>query len=488
MRAHLALVVCVAGLGACAVGPDFRRPTAPTATGYGTAPVQGETVSAGGTGGNAQRFVVGLDIPGQWWTLFQSPKLTALVNQALKANPDVAAAQAALRQSRELYLAQWTALLPVVQGTVSAVRAQFPTSTLTSPTVASSATYNLYTAQLSLSYAPDVFGLTRRSIEGAQAGMEATRYQLEATYVTLSSNVVVDAVQEASLRGQIAATERLLAIQQQLTETVRRQRAIGAASDLDVLAQESALAQTAQTLPPLHKALGQMRDALTALLGKLPSEEPQETFGLDELSLPGELPVTLPSKLVEQRPDVRQAEANLHLASAAAGVALANMLPQFSIDAGLGSSALALGKLFSPYTGFWDLGAALTQTLFDSGALLHRRRAADAALDETAAQYRAAVILACQNVADTLRALQSDAEALKASDAAAQAARTTLDLATRQLALGAITQVAVLNAEQAYGQAELAQVQARASRYADTAGLFQALGGGWWNQSAGEAR
>jgi NodT family efflux transporter outer membrane factor (OMF) lipoprotein len=488
MRAHLAVLVGVAGLAACAVGPDFRRPVVPSATGYGTAPIQGETAAAGGSGGNAQHFVLGLDIPGQWWTLFQSAKLTRLVNQALTANPDVAAAQAALRQAHELYLAQWTALLPVVQGNVNATRAQFPTNTLTSPTVGSSATYNLYTAQLSLSYAPDVFGLTRRSIEGAKAGVAASRYQLEATYVTLSSNVVVDAVQEASLRGQIAATERLLALQQQLTETVRHQRALGTASDLAVLAQESALAQTAQTLPPLQKQLGQTRDALTALLGRLPSDEPQETFALDELRLPGELPVSLPSKLVEQRPDVRQAEENLHLASAAAGVALANMLPQFSIDAGLGSSALKLGELFSPYTGFWDLGASLTQTLFDSGALLHRRRAADAALDEAAAQYRAAVILACQNVADTLRALQSDAEAFKASVAAEQAARATLDLARRQLALGSITQVAVINAEQAYGQAELAQVQAQASRYADTAALFQALGGGWWNQSAGAAR
>jgi NodT family efflux transporter outer membrane factor (OMF) lipoprotein len=306
--------------------------------------------------------------------------------------------------------------------------------------------------------------------------------------VTLSSNVVVDAVQEASLRGQIAATERLLQLQQQLTETARRQRALGSATELDVLSQEAALAQTAQTLPPLQKQLGQVRDALTALLGRLPSDEPSETFGLDELALPADLPVSLPSKLVEQRPDVRQAEENLHAASAAAGVALANMLPQFSIDAGLGSSALMLGQLFSPYTGFWDLGASLTQTLFDSGALLHRRRAADAALDQAAEQYRAAVILACQNVADTLRALQTDAEALRASAAAEQAAQSTLDLARRQYALGSITQVAVLNAEQSYGQAELALVQAQAGRLADTAALFQSLGGGWWNLPTGGSR
>jgi NodT family efflux transporter outer membrane factor (OMF) lipoprotein len=340
----------------------------------------------------------------------------------------------------------------------------------------------LYTAQLTLSYAPDVFGLTRREVEVAKAQYDASRYELEATYLTLSSNVVVTAMQEASLRGQITATERLLQLQRRLTETVHRQRQLGTASDLDVLAQQSAEALTAQTLPPLQKQLGQSRDALTALLGRLPSEEPEETFRFDGLTLPTQLPVSLPSKLIEQRPDVRQAEENLHAASAAVGVALANMLPQFSIDANLGSTALKLGQLFTPYTGFWDAGASLTQTLFDAGALLHKRRAADAALDQAAAQYRAAVILACQNVADTLRALQADADALKASAEADRAARTTFDLAQRQRTLGTISMVAVLNAEQSYQQAELALVQAQANRYSDTAGLFQSLGGGWWNR------
>jgi NodT family efflux transporter outer membrane factor (OMF) lipoprotein len=478
----------LASLAACAVGPNFKRPAAPSAPGYGSAPMQGETASAEGTGGNAQRFVPGMDIPGQWWTLYQSEKLNHLIDVALKANPNIAAAEAALRQAHELYSAQRTALFPLVQGSFNAARSEFPTGTLTSPTVAPNATYSLYTAQLSLSYAPDVFGVTRRSLEAARAGVEGTRLQLEAAYVTLSSNVVVTAVQEASVRGQILATERLLQLQQQLTDTVRRQRLLGTASDLDVLAQQSAQAQTAQTLPPLQKQLGQTRDALTALLGQLPSDEPGETFRLEDLTLPSELPVSLPSKLIEQRPDVRQAEENLHAASAEDGVALGNMLPQFSIDADLGSSALKLGQLFSPYTQFWDLGGTLTQTLFDAGALLHRRRAADAALDQAGAQYRAAVILACQNVADTLRALQSDADALKASAEAERAARNTLDLARRQLGLGTISLVAVLNAEQAYQQAELTLVQAQANRYADTAGLFQALGGGWWNRAAGSSQ
>jgi NodT family efflux transporter outer membrane factor (OMF) lipoprotein len=437
---------------------------------------------AGAAGGDTQRFVAAMDIPSQWWTLFRSAQLNRLVEQALAGNPNVSAAQAALRQAHELYLAQRTSFFPSIEGSFAADRSEFPTNTLTSPTVASSSTYTLYTAQLTLSYAPDIFGATRRQVEIAKAQADSSRFQFEATYVTLSSNVVVTAVQEASLRAQIAATERLLQLERQLTGIVQQQRRLGTASDLDLLSQQTLEAQTAQSLPPLQKQLGQARDELTALLGRLPSDEPPETFHLDELALPMELPVSVPSKLVEQRPDVRQAEENMHMASAAVGVAIADLLPQFAINGDLGSSALKAGKLFSPYTGFWDAGASLTQTLFDAGALLHKKRAADAALDQAAAQYRAAVILACQNVADTLRALEADADALKASSAAESAARKTFELAQQQRALGTISLVAVLNAEQALSTSSLALIQARANRLADTAALFQALGGGWWNR------
>jgi NodT family efflux transporter outer membrane factor (OMF) lipoprotein len=468
-------------LGACAVGPNYHRPQAPNDSDYGSAPSQGTTVSAPGTGGQAQHFIAGRDIPGEWWTLFRSDKLSALVEQSLKGNPNMDAAQAALRQAQLLYKAQRTSLLPVVQGSFGGTRSEYPTNSLTAPTTASSSTYNLFTAQLSLSYQPDVFGGTRRALEATRAQVEATRYQLIATYVTLSSNVVTTAVQEASLRGQIAATERMLTLQRQLTETIVQQKGIGTASNVDLLPQQAAEAQTAASLAPLQKQLGQTRDQLTALLGRLPAGEPAETFHLDELSLPTDLPVSLPSKLIEQRPDVRQAEENLHTASAEVGVAIANMLPQFDISADTGSAALTIGKLFSPYTGFWDLGASLTQTLFDAGALIYRHKAADAALDQAGAQYRATVILACQNVADTLRALQSDADALKATSDADRAAQAAFELARRQYQIGTLSLVALINAEQTYQNAELALVQAQANRYADTAALFQALGGGWWN-------
>jgi NodT family efflux transporter outer membrane factor (OMF) lipoprotein len=470
-------------LPACAVGPSFHRPAPPEATDYGNAPSQGPTAATEGSGGAEQHFVVGLDIPGQWWTLFQSPKLTALIEQSLKANPDLTAAQAALRQADLLYKAQRTTLLPLVQGSFDAQRAKNAVGTIANPTSEPQSTpyYNLYTAQLSLSYMPDVFGGTRRALEATRAQVEATRYQLIATYITLSSNVVTTAVQEGSLRGQVAATQRLLGLQHQLTEAVQRQHELGTASQADLLAQQATEAQTAATLPPLEKQLGQTRDALTALLGGLPADEPPETFVLEDLKLPTELPVSVPSRLVEQRPDIRQAEENLHAASAEVGVSIANMLPQFSITADAGSSALQAGQLFGPYTGFWDVGASLTQTLFDAGALIYRHRAADAALDEAGAQYRAAVILACRNVADTLRALQADASALKANAEADRAARDSFEMARRQYQLGTLSLVALLNAEQTFQQAEIALTQAQANRYADTAGLFQALGGGWWN-------
>jgi NodT family efflux transporter outer membrane factor (OMF) lipoprotein len=485
MKFHRFIAVALpAVVAACAVGPNFKRPVPPDAPGYGSAP-QSQTTATDGADGEAQHFVAGMDIPNQWWTLFRSPQLDRMVEQALKASPDVGAAQAALRQAHELYLAQWTSFFPVVDGNFSAIRAKNALGTIANPTSLPQTNpyYNLYTAQLSVSYLPDVFGATRRQVEIAKAQADSSRFQLEATYLTLSSNVVVTAIQEASLRGQIAATMRLLELEHQLTGFVQQQRLLGTASDLDVLSQQTLEAQTAQSLPPLQKQLGQTRDELTALLGRLPSDEPQETFALDELTLPIELPASLPSNLVEHRPDVRLAEENLHMAGAAVGVAIADLLPQFAISGNVGSSALTLGTLFSPYTGFWTAGASLTQTLFDAGALIHKKRAADAALDQAAAQYRSAVILACQNVADTLRALSADADALKASTEAERAAKKSFELAQRQRTLGTISLVALLNAEQAYQQAAVGLVQARANRYADTAALFQALGGGWWNRT-----
>jgi NodT family efflux transporter outer membrane factor (OMF) lipoprotein len=462
------------------VGPDFQRPPAPTDAGYTPEPLGAKTASVSTRGGEAQNFVANRDIPGDWWTLFHSEPLNHLIEQSLQANPDLDAAQAALRQAQENVYAGEGALFPNANVSLQAERQRFSGAEFGQPNTHS--TFSLVTPTLNVSYAPDVFGGTRRQIESLTAQAEYQRFQLEAAYLTLTSNVVVAAVQEASLRGQIAATQDIIEDQAQQLNLVRQRFALGGASQPDVLTQEAQLAQTRTTLPPLQKQLAQTRNQLTALAGQLPAHEVSETFNLDRMQLPQELPVSLPSQLVEQRPDVRAAEAQLHSASAEIGVATANQLPQFTITAALGTAASGFTNMFAPGSGVWSITGGIAQTLFDAGTLLHKKRAAVAAFEETAAQYRSTVIKACQNVADALRALQSDADSLVAQSAAERSAAASLDLARRQYQLGAIDYLTLLNAQRTWQQARISLVQAEGNRYADTAALFQALGGGWWHR------
>jgi NodT family efflux transporter outer membrane factor (OMF) lipoprotein len=476
-------LLALALLSACAVGPDFQRPAPPAADSYTPEPLSAETSSAAVRGGAAQRFVPGGDLPAEWWTLFHSAPLNALIAQALAANPDLAAGQAALRGAFENVYAQEGFFFPTVDANFSPSRQKNPTAVL-APTLASGTPiFNLYTAQVSVSYTPDVFGLNQRTVESLAAQAEAQRFALEATYLTLTSNVVAGAIQEASLRAQIQATQEIIDIERQLLDLLRRQNALGQIAEADVVAQEATLAQLEQSLPPLQKQLAQQRDLLTALAGRLPSDEVSERFELASLDLPEALPLSLPSSLVEQRPDIRAAEANLHAASAQVGVAIANRLPNITLTAADGTTAAQLDRLFTAGTGFWSVAGSVTQPIFAGGTLLHRQRAAEAAYDETAAQYRSAVITAFRNVADTLRALQSDADGLGAAVRAESAASRSLEIARRQLQLGQTSYLSLLNAEQTYQQARIALVQAQANRYADTAALFQALGGGWWHRT-----
>jgi NodT family efflux transporter outer membrane factor (OMF) lipoprotein len=323
-------------------------------------------------------------------------------------------------------------------------------------------------------------------VESLAAQEAGQRYALEATYVTLSTNVVLAAVQEASLRAQIAATERMVAIETEQLQIMQREVDLGAISVSDATAQEVVLAQTAALLPPLRKQLAIQRDALCALLGKLPSQEPAATFEFTGLELPLDIPVSLPSQIVEQRPDVRMAEEQMHSASADVGVAIANMLPQISIDASIGGTSTSIAHMFAAGNKFWTEGATLSQTVFAGGTLYHREQAARDALDQAGAQYRSAVIAAFQNIADSLHAVVFDAEALKANRDAEQSAQRSLDYARKAQELGSVSYLQLLNAEQAYQQAVVNRVQAQANRYADTAALFQALGGGWWNRKESE--
>ena len=465
------------------VGPDFMKPAAPDTVGYGKGPQPASTVATNVPGGASQRFVRDMDIPGQWWTLFHSQALDTLVDEGLKHNPSLEAAQASLRQAWENVYAQQGFFYPTVTGSAGPSRNKTATGALSPASASGNPYYTLITGQITVAYTPDVFGQNRRTVESLEAQAEFQRYQLEATYLTLTSNVVAAAVQEASLRAQIAATEQVVDIETQTVDIFRRQYSLGQIAEADVAAQEAALAQAQATLPPLRKALAQQRDLLTALIGRLPSDEPQETFDLASLEIPQDVPVSLPSKLVEQRPDVASAEAQLHSASALIGVAVANQLPNITLSGNIGNAANDVDRLFSPGTGFWSIAAGLTQPVFDGGTLLHRKRAAVEGFNAAAAQYRSTVITAFQNVADSLRALQFDADTLKASVDAERAANTSLEIARRQLQLGAISYLALLTTEQAYEQAILARVQAQAGRYADTAALFQALGGGWWNRA-----
>jgi NodT family efflux transporter outer membrane factor (OMF) lipoprotein len=322
-----------------------------------------------------------------------------------------------------------------------------------------------------------VFGANRRAVESLAAQAEASRFQLDATYLTLTANVVTTAIQEAGLRAEVAGTAQVIALERESLAVLRRELELGAIAEADVYAQDAALAQLEGTLPPLNKQLHQARDQLAVLTGHLPADFKPDPLQLDKLTLPTDLPLGVPSQLVERRPDVRAAEAQLHAATAQVGVAVANLLPQVTITGDIGSTATLFSDLFKPGSGFWSIGANATQTLFAGGALMHRKRAADAALDQAAAQYRSAVLTAFQNVADSLHALDTDADAMIAASRAEQAAQKSLGVAHHQLELGSVSYLALVTSEQTYNQAVVSLAQARANRYADTAALFQALGG-----------
>ena len=498
----IAIAFSAALLSACAVGPDFVRPKAPEAQGYATQKMADSTVAAEGAGGEAQHFLMGRDIPYAWWQQFGSPKLNALVERALKANPNITTAQAALRQAQEYTAAQRGFFYPTVNAEFTPQRQKLAgnmggnspgvqgngstISTYQNPTGPAPyngpAYFNFYTAQLALSYAPDVFGSNRRQVESLQAQAETQRYQMEATYITLASNVVAAAIQEASLHSQIGATQEYIAETAKATDILHNQFKAGYVMGIDVATQEAALAQAKAMLPPLKKQLEQTHDLIRALCGNLPDQALDDDFDLATLHLPLDLPVSLPAKLVEQRPDIRAAEEQLHAASAQVGVAVAARLPQFTITAAIGGAASQIPQMFQTGGPFWNLTGDVVQPIFDGGTLRHRQSAAEQGLEMAKAQYRSTVITAFQNVADTLHAIDSDAEALAASSDAEQAARNVLTITEKQHEFGYVPYLALINAQQAYQQASLNLLQAQTNRYGDTAALFQALGGGWWNR------
>jgi NodT family efflux transporter outer membrane factor (OMF) lipoprotein len=480
LKGLLAASACLLAAG-CAVGPDFKRPAAPDVSGYTSAPLTQTASTPDLVGGETQRFTSGADISSDWWTLFHSQPLNDLIDQALKNSHDLKAAQAALAAARETTRAQRGAFLPNVSASFSASRTV--QSEALAPTPGdNSLDYSLYTPQVTVSYTPDIFGLTRRTVESARAQEQVARYQMIAAYITLTSNVTAAAIQDASIHAQIEATRQLIDINAKMVDILKLQLAKGYASRLDLAAQEAQLAQAQSALPPLLKQSQQQDSLLAVLTGRFPGQAPPATFELSDLTLPRDLPVSLPSALVAQRPDILAAEAGLHAASAQIGVATANRLPNIVLTGNAGSTGLAINQVFAPGNNFWGVGSAITAPIFQGGTLLHQERAAKALYLQSSEQYRAAVLTAFQNVADTLAALQQDAAALKASGAAADAAKVSLDLSERQWRDGYAGFLAYLTAQQTYQQARISLVQAQANRYADTAALFQALGGGWWRR------
>jgi NodT family efflux transporter outer membrane factor (OMF) lipoprotein len=445
--------------------------------------------------------VTGQDVSFRWWEAFGSPSLNSLVEEALRANPTIPAAQAALRQAQELVDAQRGYFFPTVSAGYSFERQQLPGNIATSAAPglqgngqnlvpsgpAQPLIYNFHTAQLTVGFTPDLLGANRRKVESLQAQAQMQRFELEATYVTLASNVVAAAIQEASVRAQLSATREIIAFNEKSLQVLQDKYQHGYASRMDVAAQEAQLAQAQALLPPLQKQFEQTRDLLRVLDGKLPNQELAQTFEFASLTLPQNLPLSLPSKLIAQRPDVGAAVEQLHSLNAQVGVAIAAMLPQFSITGTAGGGANEFPDMFAAGGPFWSVIGGFTQPLFAGGTLLHTKRAADQALRQAAAQYQQTVLSAYQNVADTLHAMLSDADELAAALKAERAAKVTLDLTSEQMRDGYTDYLGQLAAEIAYQQALLALVQAQTTRFGDTAALYQALGGGWWNRKDGPA-
>jgi NodT family efflux transporter outer membrane factor (OMF) lipoprotein len=468
-------------LPACAVGPNFQPPPPPATDAYTEEALPAQTEGSGAAGGEAQRFRFGGDLPGQWWRLFGSAPLDALIDAALANYPDIASRQAALRAASEKFQAGRAVFFPQIQGTGSGTREQVGGASIGPGYPGFIA--DIYQANVNVSYTFDVFGGERRAVESLRAQALLQNFNLEASYLALTANVALTAIQRASVHDQIAATREIAALEERQLALIQRQFELGGRTRADVLQQQSSLASVRAALPPLEQQLAMAEHQLTVLTGHFPHDAARGDFDLSDLELPQDLPVSLPSSLVAQRPDIKAQEMMMRQASAAIGVATANMLPQLTLTGAYGGESLSFAGLLKPGAGTWNLAAAVTQPLFQGGMLRAQRRAAVDTYDQACAQYRLVVLQAFQNVADTLTALDHDAQALKAEYDAVNAAAASLDLIQKQYDDGAVGYVSLLAGQQTYQQARIAYVRALASRYMDTVALFEALGGGWWNRS-----
>jgi len=475
------VLVCAAALLAtgCTIGPRYTPPGSPPVQRYTAGAQPARTPDAAGT---SQHFAYGRALTAQWWTLFRSPALDRLLQTALKNNPTLEGAQATLRQAQATLQADEGVFYPQVSGTLGVKRQRFSGAVFGGGVP--SRIFNLFTGNVNITYYPDFFGVNRLVYRQQNAQVDFQRFQMQAAYLTLESNVVTLAITAAELHAQIDATRAIIADQAEILALTQRRYGLGAAPYLDVVSQRSQLAAARAALPPLEQRLAQTRHQLAVLAGAYPAQWKAHPWTLTELRLPESLPVTLPSTLVQRRPDIRAAEAQMRAANAQVGIDTARMYPVVSLTASFGQESAKTGRFFNSAGNVWNVAADLAQPLFQGGTLRAQRRASQEAYRAMAADYRKTVLGAFGQVADALRAVENDARTLQAQEAALSSSREALKLARAQYAAGAIDYLRVLNAQVAYGNARIAALQARAQRLRDSAALFAAIGGGWWPGAA----
>jgi NodT family efflux transporter outer membrane factor (OMF) lipoprotein len=473
----VALALFVTG---CAVGPDFVRPKPPPATQYTHEQTPQQTAAADD---QAQHFRIGEKIAEDWWRLFESTELDAVVRKAINENLSLQSALSTLRQSQDNLRAGYGVFFPQINAGFDVTRQKFSGAEFGAP--GQSSLFNLFTLNGTVNYVLDIFGGERRAVENLAAQVEYQRQTARAAYLTLVGNVVNAYIAGAAYRAQIEATEELIRFQEEQVRITENQAKAGTVPYANVLAVRAQLAATEATLPPLRKSLSQSQHLLTALVGNTPDQWSPPTLDLAGIALPVEVPVTLPSKLVRRRPDILAAEAQLHSASANIGVATAAMFPSLTLSANYGQTATDIATLFTPGANIWSIGANLTAPIFRGGTLWFQRRAAIEAYKASLSAYQQAVVTGFQQVADSLRGLEFDAKTLQAQSESLATAGRTLRLAETNYRAGLVNYLQVLSADSQYQQAMLGHVQAQALRLQDTSALFVALGGGWWGPENG---
>ncbi|MES2452633.1 MAG: efflux transporter outer membrane subunit [Pseudomonadota bacterium] len=455
---------------ACAVGPRDLDPKV-------TLPPQQQPQRFAPQAGPEQTTADNV-VAADWWRAFGSPELMALVDEALGHATDIAVADAALRQAREQAGATAGAALPEVDASYQAQRTRVSNALAPAVTDSSQYLYTLHTAQVTISYGLDLFGGTRAHIRSARAAAEVQRHRLEAARAAVAANLVQAVIQRASLADQVAASETSVSVNRDILQNLLQRQRLGAVGAADIATQQTALATAEAALPALVRAEAHQRVVIGTLLGRAAGAELPPLPNLGALALPHDLPLALPSDLVARRPDIRAARAQLEGAGADVGVAIAARLPNIQLSASAGGAAQHLFDLFQGGNPFWSLVGGVTQPIFHAGALRHQQHAAEAALDGAKAQYRAAVLQAFGDVADALTGLRTDADALDAAARASDASGRALGFIRRQLELGDVGTLALLNATAADAQARGQLIQARAARLTDTVAMFQAAGGG----------